>query len=150
LESLAEPGAICVSAAARDHIDNKLPLAFDDSGDQPLKNVEQPIRMYRVRMGKLAAQPVGHYPVEKASYRPARTAEGLFGRFDLWPCIPSGFLIGDDLLQAPMPYSVDAVTPMMLCTPKEACDGCDPCRYAEAAICPNSRSMRQEFPACRG
>ena len=34
LESLAEPGAICVSAAARDHIGNKLPLAFDDLGDQ--------------------------------------------------------------------------------------------------------------------
>ena len=30
LEGLAEPGAICVSAAARDHIGNKLPLAFDD------------------------------------------------------------------------------------------------------------------------
>jgi class 3 adenylate cyclase len=34
LEALAEPGAICVSATARDHIGNKLPLAFDDLGDQ--------------------------------------------------------------------------------------------------------------------
>ena len=39
LESLAEPGAICVSAAARDHIGNKLPLAFDDLGDQQVKNI---------------------------------------------------------------------------------------------------------------
>ena len=39
LESLAEPGAICVSAAARDHIGNKLPLAFDDLGEQQVKNI---------------------------------------------------------------------------------------------------------------
>jgi len=37
LEALAEPGAIFVSAAARDHIGNKLPLAFDDLGDQQVK-----------------------------------------------------------------------------------------------------------------
>jgi adenylate cyclase len=34
LENLAEPGAICISAAARDHIGNRLPLSFDDLGDQ--------------------------------------------------------------------------------------------------------------------
>ena len=52
LESLAEPGAICVSAAARDHIGNKLPLAFDDLGDQQVKNIAQAIRVYRVQMPK--------------------------------------------------------------------------------------------------
>ena len=34
LESLAEPGAICVSAVVRDHVGNRLPVAFDDLGDQ--------------------------------------------------------------------------------------------------------------------
>jgi adenylate cyclase len=52
LESLAEPGAICVSAAARDHIGNKLPLAFDDLGEQQVKNIEQAIRVYRVQTEK--------------------------------------------------------------------------------------------------
>src|SRR6266436_5047309 len=42
LESLADPGAICVSAAARDHIGNKLPLDFDDIGEQQVKNIAQP------------------------------------------------------------------------------------------------------------
>src|SRR5215469_1215231 len=37
LEALAEPGSIYVSAPARDHIGNKLPLAFDDLGDIPLQ-----------------------------------------------------------------------------------------------------------------
>ena len=47
LESLAEPGAICISAATRDHIGNKLPLAFDDLGDQQVKNIAQAIRARR-------------------------------------------------------------------------------------------------------
>jgi adenylate cyclase len=48
LEALAEPGAIYVSAAARDHIGNKLPLVFDDLGEQQVKNIAQPIRVFRV------------------------------------------------------------------------------------------------------
>ena len=63
LESLAEPGAICVSAAARDHIGNKLPLAFDDLGDQQVKNIAQAIRVYRVQAETPAAQPVAALPL---------------------------------------------------------------------------------------
>jgi adenylate cyclase len=63
LESLAEPGAICVSATAREHIGNKLPLAFDDLGDQQVKNIAQAIRVYRVQMGKPAAQAVAALPL---------------------------------------------------------------------------------------
>jgi adenylate cyclase len=57
LESLAEPGAICVSAAARDHIGNKLALAFDDIGDQQVKNIAEAIRVYRVQVEEPAAEP---------------------------------------------------------------------------------------------
>jgi adenylate cyclase len=56
LEALAEPGAICVSAAARDHIGNKLPMNFDDLGDQQLKNIARPIRVYRVQTEALTAR----------------------------------------------------------------------------------------------
>jgi TolB-like protein/Flp pilus assembly protein TadD len=63
LESLAEPGAICISAAARDHVGNKLPLAFDDLGDQQVKNIAQPIRVYRVQAETPAAQPVAALPL---------------------------------------------------------------------------------------
>jgi adenylate cyclase len=45
LEGLAEPGAICISGAVRDQIGNKLPLAFDDLGEQQVKNIAQPIRV---------------------------------------------------------------------------------------------------------
>ena len=48
LEALAAPGAIFLSGAARDQVGNKLPLAFDDLGEQQVKNIERPVRVYRV------------------------------------------------------------------------------------------------------
>src|SRR5215475_5136568 len=63
LEALAGPGAICVSAAARDHIGNKLPLGFHDLGDQRVKNIAQAIRVYRVQMEKSTAQPAAALPL---------------------------------------------------------------------------------------
>ncbi len=63
LEALAEPGAICVSAAARDHIGNRLPLAFDDLGDQQVKNIAQAIRVYRVQAETSARQPIAALPL---------------------------------------------------------------------------------------
>jgi adenylate cyclase len=63
LEALAEPGAIYVSAQARDHIGNKLPLGFDDLGDQHVKNIAQAIRVYRVQIATPAAQPRASLPL---------------------------------------------------------------------------------------
>src|SRR5207249_7977743 len=55
---LAEPGAICVSAVVRDQVGNKLPLAFDDLGEQQVKNIAEAIRVYRVQTATPTAQPV--------------------------------------------------------------------------------------------
>ena len=63
LEALAEPGSIYVSAPARDHIGNKLPLAFDDLRDQQVKNIPQAIRVYRVQAETLAAKPIAPLPL---------------------------------------------------------------------------------------
>ena len=51
LEGLAEPGGICVSLGVRDQVRDKLDLAFDDAGEQQLKNIARPVRVYRVRLG---------------------------------------------------------------------------------------------------
>ena len=63
LEGLAEPGAICVSAVVRDQVGNKLPLGFDDLGDQQVKNIAQAIRVYRVQAEKPAAKPAAALPL---------------------------------------------------------------------------------------
>jgi adenylate cyclase len=49
LEALAEPGGICISGAARDHIGTKLGIEFIDLGPQEVKNIAQQIRAYQVR-----------------------------------------------------------------------------------------------------
>ncbi|RWO08090.1 MAG: hypothetical protein EOS07_17095 [Mesorhizobium sp.] len=48
LESIAEPGSILVSGTAHDHIRNKVQVGFDDLGTQNLKNIAEPVRIYRV------------------------------------------------------------------------------------------------------
>ena len=48
LEAMAEPGGICVSGTVRDHIGERLDLALDDMGEQTLKNIAQPIHVFRV------------------------------------------------------------------------------------------------------
>jgi len=49
LETLADPGGICVSARVQEDAAGKLDLAFDDLGEQALKNIARPVRVYRVR-----------------------------------------------------------------------------------------------------
>jgi adenylate cyclase len=48
LEGLAAPGGICVSGTVRDHIGDRLPYAFEDMGEQNVKNIVRPVRVYAV------------------------------------------------------------------------------------------------------
>jgi adenylate cyclase len=48
LETLAEPGGICVSRVVHDQVRDKLAFAFEDMGEQALKNITRPVRTYRV------------------------------------------------------------------------------------------------------
>jgi len=50
LEALADPGGICVSKTAFDHIETKLPLGYEYLGDQTVKNIAKPVGAYRVLM----------------------------------------------------------------------------------------------------
>ena len=48
LESLAEPGGITVSGTVLDHVENKLPISFEFAGEQSVKNIEKPVRVYHI------------------------------------------------------------------------------------------------------
>jgi adenylate cyclase len=48
LESIATPGGIAVSQSVRDQVGNRLKVTFDDRGEQQLKNIEKPLRVYHV------------------------------------------------------------------------------------------------------
>jgi adenylate cyclase len=58
LETLAEPGGICVSARVQEDAAGKLDLAFEDIGKQQLKNIARPVRVFRAQVGapKTAAE----------------------------------------------------------------------------------------------
>ena len=49
LEALAEPGGICVSARVQEDAVGRLDLAFEDLGEQTLKNIARPVRVFRVQ-----------------------------------------------------------------------------------------------------
>lgn len=56
LEGLAEPGGICVSGRVQEDARGKLDIVFEDAGEQQLKNIAWPVRVYRVRLSGEAAQ----------------------------------------------------------------------------------------------
>ena len=55
LESLAEPGGICLSGTVHEHVRNKLALQYEDCGEQQVKNIAEPVRVWRVVMDGTAA-----------------------------------------------------------------------------------------------
>src|SRR5438552_13488645 len=57
LEALAEPGGICVSRVVRDQIRDKLPYPFEDRGEQSVKNIARPVRVYAWRPEGMASLP---------------------------------------------------------------------------------------------
>jgi adenylate cyclase len=55
LEGLADPGGICISRTAYDHLKNKLELGYEYLGEHSVKNIAEPVRVYRVLMEPEAA-----------------------------------------------------------------------------------------------
>jgi adenylate cyclase len=68
LEALAEPGGVLVSNTVHDQVRGKLPFTFEDVGERQVKNIEQPVRMYRVHIPGASAEAVA-----RLHRRPATT-----------------------------------------------------------------------------
>jgi TolB-like protein/class 3 adenylate cyclase len=63
LEALAEPGGICISRVARDQIRDKLSYPFEDRGEQSVKNIARPVRIYALRREAIADLPASSAPL---------------------------------------------------------------------------------------
>ncbi|HET9535012.1 MAG TPA: adenylate/guanylate cyclase domain-containing protein [Mesorhizobium sp.] len=48
LQTLAEPGRICVSATVREHVTEKIPVGFADLGEHSVKNIARPVHVFRI------------------------------------------------------------------------------------------------------
>ena len=74
LEGLADPGGICISRGIHDHVLKKLPFEFEDLGEKSVKNIAQPIRVFRLildgRASELrSSQPVAQRQTLRSRYR---------------------------------------------------------------------------------
>jgi adenylate cyclase len=72
IEGLAAPGGICVSATAHDQVRGKLPIAFEPMGEQAVKNIAEPIRVYRL---VLPAPPAASGPPAPPARQPLALPE---------------------------------------------------------------------------
>src|SRR5262245_16794854 len=66
VESLAEPGGICVSGKVHEEVRRKLDLAFEDLGEHELKNIAARVRVWRVVSGSGTVRPKGEAPARQA------------------------------------------------------------------------------------
>jgi predicted ATPase/class 3 adenylate cyclase/DNA-binding winged helix-turn-helix (wHTH) protein len=84
LEALAEPGGICISRVVRDQIRDKLPYSFEDMGEQSVKNLSRPVRVFALGAAAVASLPA--VSVAAAADTPPRDGETfVFGSFRLIP-----------------------------------------------------------------
>ena len=80
LETLAEPGGICIHQNVREQLRGKLDIDFDDMGEVDAKNIESPIRAFRVALNEKAAA-IAARPIERTQMRkrPARRWQAAAG-----------------------------------------------------------------------
>jgi adenylate cyclase len=57
IESLADPGGICISRTAYDQVKNKINIDYEYLGDYEVKNISEPVQVYRIRMEPEAVTP---------------------------------------------------------------------------------------------
>src|SRR3954453_21835719 len=57
IEALADAGGVFVSNTVHDHVRDRLPFVFEDLGEQQVKNIARPVRVYRVHDGTAAKAP---------------------------------------------------------------------------------------------
>lgn len=76
LQALGEPGGVCVSAAVHGLVEGRLSVAFVYAGEQTVKNVARPVRLYHARIGTAAAVAAGQGAPAQLSLveTPARSA----------------------------------------------------------------------------
>jgi class 3 adenylate cyclase len=58
LEALAAPGGVCISRVVRDQVRDRLDYSFEDLGEQTVKNITRPVRVFALRPEAIAAMPM--------------------------------------------------------------------------------------------
>jgi len=64
IEGLADPGGVCISRNAYDHVKDKLELGFEFLGEHNVKNIKDPVRVYKVLLDSDSPEPLVKEPLE--------------------------------------------------------------------------------------
>jgi adenylate cyclase len=97
LESLADGGGICLSGTAYDQVEGKLPLGYEFLGEQTVKNIARPVRVYRLR---LEPRPTIGPPARKRSAN-RRSVMGIIGAIAVVMLLGAGGWAGWRWLRTP-------------------------------------------------
>ncbi len=82
LETLSQPGGLCISRAVRDQVRDRLPVSFDDLGEQEVKNIARPVRAFGLSPEAIAGAPdMAAAPVAA----PTREHAAAYGLPLRWP-----------------------------------------------------------------
>jgi len=81
LQTLAEPGGICVSRGVRDQVLDKLSFAFEDLGAQEVKNITRPVEVFRIRDAAADVPPGRTSPATLPASSRSRLASGRRWRY---------------------------------------------------------------------
>jgi adenylate cyclase len=121
LESLSEAGSICISGTAYDQVENKLSLGYEFLGEQAVKNIAKPVRVYRVLMEPEAAgKVIGEKKVKPGQWK--SVAIGLVvilivvaAAVVIWklysPSVPQPEVASKEKIPTPQPEKPSATIP---------------------------------------
>ena len=89
IEGLADPGGICISRGAYDHIRNKLNFGYEYIGEHAVKNIKHPVRVYKILM---APEDAGRLIGEEKKHGKALRRSGEFrpASGQSYPSVPGG------------------------------------------------------------
>ena len=93
VEALAEPGGICVTGAVRDQTRGRHGLEYEDLGEQTVKNIAEPVHVYRLRFADGAQAPASEpTPASASARRPVRRWAAAVGALVLAVTVAGGTL----------------------------------------------------------
>ncbi len=101
LESLADPGGICISGSVFEQVRKKLDIGFDFLGDREIKNIAEPVSAYRVLLGGVKVEPAAGHGLSQPAADDAEAAFSRWRRFAWRFCVIAIFLMVVNLITSP-------------------------------------------------
>jgi adenylate cyclase len=83
IEALADAGGVFVSNTVHDHVRDRLPFVFEDLGEQQVKNIARPVRVYRVGLWSVAPTPTTSSPASRGGSGRGQAGEGRLAALPL-------------------------------------------------------------------